>query len=944
MHAAPEPSPQTTAKQLIESIRGVALELKLRPEQIESIDLDTTLDTELGLDSLTRAEFISRIGQKFELTFPQQVFTTVSTPRELLREVLAAQSIDHNAPIAKVDSLVLDKVDPSPATAQTLLDILDWHVQTHPERPHIQIYEAGESTATISYQQLKREATRIAAGLQAKGLNPKQAVAIMLPTCKEYFYTFFGILIAGGIPVPIYPPARLNQVEDHLLRHKNVLSNCSAVMLITVDEAIHVARLVKPHVRSLHSIVTPEEICADPASVLYPNISSADIAFLQYTSGSTGTPKGVTLTHANLLANIRSMGQKLQIESTDTFVSWLPLYHDMGLIGAWFGNFYYSALLVIMSPLDFLAKPDRWLNIIHQTKATLSAAPNFAYELSIKRSSEDQIKNLDLSNVRALFNGAEPVSPNTMEKFADHFAPTGLRRSALYAVYGLAECSLGLTFPPLARGPLFDVINRDTFMETGFAKPEVQKSNSLRFVSCGTPIPNHELRILDDSGRELPDRRQGRLQFRGPSTTSGYYRNPEKTRELFHGEWLNSGDLAYVADGEVYLTGRVKDLIIRAGRNIYPQEIEEAVSNISGIRKGCVAVFGSSHSESGTEKLIVLAETRITDSEEKNRLGLQINQVATKLIGGAPDEVLLVRPHTVLKTSSGKIRRSGCRDLFEKNLLEKGPASPWIQFSRLLITAGLSQINRIRDIAFDSAYAIYSWIIFSFITIISWPVVVCCPSLLWRLKFIRAAIRTLARLTGTKITLQGTENLPSTNTTNIFVSNHCSYLDAAVLFLALPLPFSFVAKNDLLKQFFATTFLRRIGTEFVARYQQQQGITDSENVTAAVNNGKSILVFPEGTFTRMPGLLPFYMGAFKTAAETDTPIIPVIIHGTRSILRSDTWFPRKGAVTISILPKVESLDRSNSREVSSNWEHAQDLKDTTRKLMLKHLREPDLCE
>lgn len=936
--------PPVTADQLIEATRKVAAEFNFSSARIESLHLDSQLDQELGLDSLTRAEFFARIESRLGTTLPQHAYADIATPRDLLAEILRLVTPARN-PAKDISRIHLDRTDTSPSSAKTLIEVLDWHLQTHPDRTHIQLLLADEAPGKISYRELCEHAQQIAAGLQQDGLKPRQCVAIMLPTSRDYFFTFFGILIAGGIPVPIYPPARMNQLEDHLLRHKQILSNCKATFLVTIEQAKPVARLLKTHVPCLHSIVTPTDLYQREHPLLRPATAAEDIAFLQYTSGSTGFPKGVVLTHANLLTNIRTMGRILQVDSTDTFVSWLPLYHDMGLIGAWFGSFYHSSLLALMSPLDFLVKPERWLQAIDQTRATLSAAPNFAYELCLKRVSDETLANLDLGSVRALFNGAEPVSANTMQRFAERFEPCGLKRSSLAPVYGLAECSLGLTFPPLQRGPRFDAVDRDRFMRTGVAVAAPGGDHSLTFVSCGAPIPDHELRIVDESGRELPDRHQGRLQFRGPSTTRGYFRNPQKTRELFEGDWLNSGDLAYVAEGEVYLTGRKKDLIIHAGRNIYPQEIEEKVSGIPGIRKGCVAVFGSTDPASGTEKLIVLAETRETGSDQTDRLRVQVNEVVIGLTGSAADEVVLAPPHAVLKTSSGKIRRSGCRELYEQNRLGASASPAWLQYGRLLISGIGPQFQRLKESIINLAWAGYAWIVFLCLTVVVWPAVVLNPVYRWRIRIIRRLGRALAWMTATRISVCGQENLPSGTGPCVLVSNHCSYLDAPALMVAINIPFVFVAKHELVDRFIARTFLRKIATVFVHRNDQRQGVAESEKLVEAINSGKNLLIFPEGTFTRVPGLRTFYSGAFKASHQTGATVVPVIIHGTRSILRADSWFPRRGAVSVTILPPLDprACIASGAGD-QPDWKQILAFRDGCRNAMLAHAREPDLSD
>ncbi|MEN8261496.1 MAG: AMP-binding protein, partial [Pseudomonadota bacterium] len=470
---------------LIEIIRGLGTELKIRPRSLDALTLDSSFDKDLGLDSLARVEFIARIERRFGVKLPDRVFATVDTPRELLREILNASAAKKPHSVGPLEALSLETSVATPHWAGTLVEVLDWHVQTHADRPHIKFYGDGEREEILTYANLKEGAERVAVGLQGLGVKPGETVSLMLPTGRDYFFSFFGILIAGAIPVPIYPPVRLSQLEDHLLRHRSILSNCRAVMLITVPEAKAVAHLLRSQVETLQRVTTPAELRAEQGRVLYPALVSEDIALLQYTSGSTGKPKGVTLTHANLLANIRVMGERTGVDSNDIFVSWLPLYHDMGLIGAWLGTLYYSAFLVVMSPLAFLAKPERWLWAVHRNRATLTAAPNFAYALCLKRIRDEDLEGLRLNSLRAVFNGAEAVVPGTLARFYERFAPFGLQREALMPVYGLAECSVGLSFPPLGRGPRVDKVDRERFMKTARAIPAKNDENALCFVSCG---------------------------------------------------------------------------------------------------------------------------------------------------------------------------------------------------------------------------------------------------------------------------------------------------------------------------------------------------------------------------------------------------------------------------------------------------------------------------
>lgn len=927
--------PEPTADAVLGIVRELGAEL--HPARRANVTLDSALDRDVGLDSLGRVELAQRLERHFGVTLSEGTLLSADTARDLLKAVAGA-SRSHAANAATIEAAaVTASATGAPQHPRTIVDVLDWHLQSHPERVHITLHSESGAAEEISYAGLHRGAARVAAGLLERNVPPRATVALMLATGADYFHGFLGILLAGGIPVPIYPPARASQIEDHMRRHAGILANAQARVLITMLEAKALALLLRSQVTSLTDVVTPAEIGSGAGEPIRPTTRPDDIAFLQYTSGSTGNPKGVVLTHANVLANLNAMGNALKVDSSEVFVSWLPLYHDMGLIGAWLGSLYYGFRLVAMSPLTFLARPQTWLRAIHRYRGTMSAAPNFAYQLCARRIDERELEGLDLSSWRLAFNGAEPVSPETLEEFAARFERYGLRREALMPVYGLAECTVGLAFPPLDRGPRIDRINRAVFANTGRAEPlaDTSAGNALRFVACGHPIPGHQIRIVDNAGREVPERHEGRLQFTGPSATQGYYRNPEETRRLFDGAWLDSGDYAYIAEGDVYLTGRAKDLIVRAGRNLYPYELEESAGNIPGIRKGCVAVFGSIDPRTNVEQIVVLAETRETDVEIREKLKRQINDAAFELLGMAPDDVVLVPPHTVLKTSSGKIRRAACRALYERGGRSALEHAVWWQIVRLGVSAVLPQFRRTLNRAAEFLYGIYAWICFSLLAPPTWLAATLGrnPQASWG--WSRAGARALLKLTGTRLSVHGAEHLPPPGTPYVLIANHASYLDGIVLAAALPSPVHFVAKRELEDNFVTRSYLRSIGTEFVERFDLQRGLADTERLLALIKQGEPLGFFPEGTFRRMPGLLPFRMGAFVVAAQAGVAVVPAVLRGTRSILRDGHWLPRRGSLSVTvgapITPKGE------------DWNAAIELRDAARREILLHLREPDLA-
>ena len=764
---------------------------------------------------------------------------------------------------------------------------------------------------------------------------PADRIALMLPTGRDFFVAFFAILYAGAVPVPIYPPMRLSELEEHLRRQAGILRNAGAHRLITVPEGRGAAALLQGQVESLNAVETVAGFSNRVAAARLPLPQKEAVALIQYTSGSTGDPKGVVLSHANLLANIRAMGHAMEASSADIFVSWLPLYHDMGLIGAWLGCLYFAAPLYVMSPLSFLMRPESWLWAIHRFRATLSGAPNFAFELCLNKIDDRNLEGLNLSSLRMVVNGAEPVSVPALHRFIERFGHYGFRPGAMAPVYGLAENSVGLAFPPPGRPPVIDRVDRGLLSVRGIAAPaRADDPHPLEIASCGTPLPGHEVRIVDELGFELGERYEGRLEFRGPSAAAGYFQNEAKTRELFHGSWLDSGDRAYMAGGEVYITGRIKDIIIRAGRHIYPQEIEEAVAEVAGIRKGCVAVFGVADRTSGTERVVILAETRESDPAARAALLARAQQTATDIAGTPPDEVILAPPRTVPKTSSGKIRRSAAKELYETGRIGARRRAPWLQFLRLSLARTRLRFARLAGVFRGKIYAAWWWIVMPLGLAVAWLAVMLLPRLNWRWRALRGIARAELAAIGTPVAVKGLDRLPAGNAVIVF--NHSSYMDVVVLAAVLPGEPAYIAKSEFAPQFFAGNFLRRLGTLFVERYDTSASLADTEKAIAVARQGRNIAFFPEGAFTRRAGLSEFYLGAFKVAAEAGVPLVPGIIRGTRSMLRSGQWFPRRTSLSVTF----ESAIMPSGKDFASVLR----LRDEARRAILAGCGEPDLGE
>lgn len=406
---------------------------------------------------------------------------------------------------------------------------------------------------------------------------------------------------------------------------------------------------------------------------------------------------------------------------------------------------------------------------------------------------------------------------------------------------------------------------------------------------------------------------------------------------------MNTGDLGYVANGELFVTGRAKDVIIRAGRNIYPHELEESLGNVSGIRKGCVAVFGSEDPSSGTERLIILAETRARKQETLRTLERHIYSIVTDLTDTPPDDVVLAPPNSVLKTSSGKIRRAACRTLYEKQLLGKRTPAIWWQVTRLALTGIYPRLRRISRLVTSRIYAVYAQSMFRGFAGAVWLGVLLTPNKYRRWSFMRGAARNLGRLTGVRLSVHGLENLPTEDRPFILVANHASFIDAYVLVAALPYPVRFLAKAELGGTFISRSFLDRLDTVYTERFDRQKGIEDARGLTDAAALAPALAIFPEGTFTNIPGVYAFRMGAFMAAAEAGIPVVPVAIRGTRSILRGKAWIPYPGSVTLTFGKPVEPNDMGQAPETSP-WQTALALRDAARAHILRHCGEPDQGE
>jgi 1-acyl-sn-glycerol-3-phosphate acyltransferase len=488
-------------------------------------------------------------------------------------------------------------------------------------------------------------------------------------------------------------------------------------------------------------------------------------------------------------------------------------------------------------------------------------------------------------------------------------------------------------------------VEREHFEKTGEARPGLRSDVApLRFVCAGTALPGHEVRVVDDDALEAGERKQGHIQFRGPSTMQGYFGNLASTREVIRDDgWVETGDLGYLADGELFVTARQKDVIIKGGRNLYPQEVEEICGEVAGVRRGCVAAFGILDSAMGTEKLVVVAETRETVPEALDEIAAGIVSRVDEQLGLPPDTVKLVRPQSVPKTSSGKIRRDACKQLYLSGGLERKPLPSWLQVSKLLLLSLLKRGRQAGQAIIQVLYGGYAWVVMSVLMITGWLLVFPLPrTRASRVSSIlRFVSRVALRLTGLNPRLEGQEQLEEAKLQlnmnqqpYLLVSNHASYVDPLIVTAVCPFDVCFVSKSDAAVWPLIGTFIRKCRFLTVDREDLRQSTRVSDSIVQQLKQGVAVHVFPEATFTPAAGLRPFQMGAFKAAVEAGCPVLPVTLAGTRSVLRDGTWLPRHAALRVTVGAPLWPQ--------GNNWRDIVRLRDAVREEFLKHCGEAPL--
>ncbi|HEX7154262.1 MAG TPA: fatty acyl-AMP ligase [Thermoanaerobaculia bacterium] len=534
--------------------------------------------------------------------------------------------------------------------------------ERYPERGYTFVQERGDGY--LSFPELAQRAAQAASALRRGGLRRGDRVALALPDTIEFITTFLGCMVAGLIPVPMYPPLRIGQLGHYLDHTRHILDRAGASMLVTAPQIKTVlGSLVNA---TLRSITTVPSLEIDDRTLVPENAALSDVAFLQFTSGSTARPKGVTLTYGNLEANARCIRDGLHLGAEDVGCAWLPLFHDMGLIGFVLTPLYTGTPIVFMPPLTFLKQPTEWLRRITNHRATISFAPNFGYGLCTSRVREKDLAGLDLSGWRIAGCGAEPIQRKTLDAFAERFAPAGFRRKAFLLAYGLAESTLAVSFSPVDGDPLYEELDFRALSSEGVARDAADGAASVTLANCGRPFAGHEVGVLDGNGELLPEGRVGELALRGPSVTRGYWRDRDATSAAMRGDWLLTGDQGFLKEGEVFVCGRNKELIIFAGRNYHPADLEWVASEVDGIRRGRVAAFGvtSVAADGSTSERVVLCVESKARGEQRERIASAVKARVLDALGIKVSDVMLLDRSALPRTSSGKLQRTKAREWY----------------------------------------------------------------------------------------------------------------------------------------------------------------------------------------------------------------------------------------------------------------------------------------
>ncbi len=546
--------------------------------------------------------------------------------------------------------------------AKTLLEALhSAAAQTNPQAGYT--FLDKKRSDTLPFSDLLTQAESFAGILQHQGIQQGDRVLIILQTGPAFTVTFAGLQLAGAIPVVLPSPALMRDQQDGFKRIQQVAAQIGAKLLITSAaeyDQWDTGDFPLP-VHTIETLLAEQERPFQPVAV-FPN----DIALIQATSGSTSAPKAVALTHANVLSNLEQIGQSLQVNQNDVVVSWLPLFHDMGLIGCFLFVLYWQLPGVFMTPYSFLRRPVNWLKAITTYKGTLSPAPNFAYALAAARTPDSTLPELDLSSWRSAICGAEPIDPRTLAGFAGRFAAIGFDANALTPCYGLAEASLAVTMHQPGTAMKVEVLSRQVLTHENIAilaDPDGSEQ-TITVVDCGVPVPGMEVHILDEQGNRLPDGYVGRVYISGPSVLQQFFNDPERTAALLQDNRLDTGDMGYMRCGHLFVTGRHKELIIVRGQNVQPADLEWIAAEVPGLTPGRIVALGIHDEKVGSEQLHLVAERPRNKKANLAEIAENVRQYVGHRTGIVPAQVSLVPRNSIPRTTSGKLQRALMKSLY----------------------------------------------------------------------------------------------------------------------------------------------------------------------------------------------------------------------------------------------------------------------------------------
>lgn len=533
----------------------------------------------------------------------------------------------------------------------------------------------GEVCAAVPYSVLRDQARAQARKLAAR-FERGARLALVAETSPEFLAAFFACQYAGMIPAPMPLPVNLGGKDGYLTQVRLMVQGSKA------SAAIGPASLKDFLAAALGGNSEAEILDFDEVDALDQQAEAIpfgpdEACYIQYSSGSTSAPKGVCGTQRSVNANLHAITKYgLKLTPDDRAASWLPLYHDMGLIGFALAPMYGQRSVDYIATSDFVRRPLLWLRVMSERKATITYSPSFGYELSARRSSRAEDGAIDLSSVRIAGIGGDMVRPEALRLFAEAFAPAGFRASAFLPSYGMAEATLAISFTEIGAPVDVDYVDMRHYTRSGVAQPAsaiTSPEHKRGFVLCGKALPGHAIEVRGEDGATLKDREVGRIFIKGPSLTPGYFSDADATGRLYDGEWLDTGDMGYFLGGEIAITGRAKDLIIINGRNIWPQDIEWAVEKVEGVRQGGVAAF--SVDDGNGEKIVVVAERRGMSAEALDQVHREVAKTI-QTAAGAPATVILAKPHSMVLTSSGKLSRAKVKQKFLAGEFDEAQGEP----------------------------------------------------------------------------------------------------------------------------------------------------------------------------------------------------------------------------------------------------------------------------